>query len=322
MKTREHIDLWLHGYAMLQADTSLVPFFRRGYRDEMIVLRNRANVLTQLDANRERLAQQLAASPALVNAQFVPLYFNSMGELRAAVDRFIAVQGDPRGARTQEEAAQLVVLAGYFPDAASRAWLSLFASSLWDEDAKVYHSYWVQQQRERANVIDSVSRMWQRTVRPRMQRVLNNTQQRDGDIYLSLPLDGEGRTITGGGTTRNAIAVTLPARPSDAPDAIYVIAHELVGGIASGAIADNTTPAERRSGAADRLQSPAAVRGGLMLIERTVPELADGYARYYLRSAGRAPGSSPRAQLVTVFPIPAAIRDAIARQLDTIQSGI
>src|SRR4030081_379249 len=52
IKTREHVDLWLHGYALLQEDTTFVPFFRRGDSTNMIVLKNRANVVTQLDANR------------------------------------------------------------------------------------------------------------------------------------------------------------------------------------------------------------------------------------------------------------------------------
>ena len=55
VKTREHVDLWLHGFALLQEDTTFVPFFKRGYSTNMIVLKNRANVVTQLDANRDRL---------------------------------------------------------------------------------------------------------------------------------------------------------------------------------------------------------------------------------------------------------------------------
>src|SRR5688500_19567097 len=33
--TRSHVDLWLHGYAMLLRDTSTVPVFRKGYRDRI-----------------------------------------------------------------------------------------------------------------------------------------------------------------------------------------------------------------------------------------------------------------------------------------------
>ena len=34
INTYEHVDLWLHGFAMIQDDTTLVPFFRRGYKAE------------------------------------------------------------------------------------------------------------------------------------------------------------------------------------------------------------------------------------------------------------------------------------------------
>src|SRR6266446_4776717 len=88
IKVREHVDLWLHGFAMLQEDTTFVPFFKRGYGTDMTVLKNRANVLELADT------------------------------------------------------------------------------------------------------------LWQRTYRPRMQRFFSNTQQAQGDILLSLPLDGEGRTQT------------------------------------------------------------------------------------------------------------------------------
>src|SRR4051794_25700361 len=33
VKTSYVLDLWMHGYAMAQRDTSRVPYFRRGYRE-------------------------------------------------------------------------------------------------------------------------------------------------------------------------------------------------------------------------------------------------------------------------------------------------
>jgi hypothetical protein len=323
VKTREHVDLWLHGFALLQTDTNaVVPLFKRGYATEMTVLKNRANVLTQLDANRDRLQSELAGSRLLVNAQFVPFYFSSLDEMRSVIDRFVATSGNPQGARSQQEAAQFAVLASYFQSASERAWLSLFASSLWDEDAKFYHSYWTRQQAERGPVIDSVQAMWQHTVRPALSRFLTNTQQRDGDLLLSLPLGGEGRTIGGSAVSRTTVAVDFPERQGDAPEAIYTLVHELVGSIANAAITDNTTPAEQRNGTADRITSAAQVRGGLMLLEKQLPALADGYARFYIAQTGHTPTSSPRAQLVSLFPIPDTIRDAMSRQIDLVQGGI
>lgn len=326
IKTREHVDLWLHGFALLQSDSSLVPLFRRGYRDDLTVLKNRANVTTQLDVNRDRLQSQLAANRSFVSAQFLPFYFSSVDEMRAVIDRFVAAQGSAQAARSRDEALQFAVLASTFQTASDRAWLALFSSALWDENTKFYQSYWTQQQRERAPVIDSVQAMWQRVARPRLQRVLNNTQQRSGDVILSLPLDGEGRSMTGAGnsngTQPNVVAVSFPARESDAVDAIYVITHELVGTLANTAIADNTTPAEQRDGTADRLASAAAVRGGLMLLEKLLPQFADGYARYYVLATGRMPNATPRTQLATIFPLPDAIRAALASQIEQVQGGI
>jgi hypothetical protein len=321
VKTREHVDLWLHGYAVLQEDTTFVPFFERGYSTNLIVLKNRANVVTQLDANRDRLRARLAVNSQLINAQFVPFSFGSWTELSQAVDLFIRANGDPRAASSQEQANAIAFLAAYFQTGADRDWLRLFVQSLNDESTKFYHGYWVQQQRERSNVLELVDTLWQRTYRPRIQRFLNNTQQARGEILLSLPLDGEGRSQSSG-KQANVITVTFPDRPNDAVEAIYVIAHEAVGGIASVAVSDNITPEQRRSGLAERYQSSAAVRGGALLIERTSPEILDGYMRYYLRSVNRQVGSNLRTTFISTFGVPDTIRDALVRQLDVVLGGI
>jgi hypothetical protein len=321
VKTREHVDLWLHGFALLQEDTTFVPFFKRGYTTNMIVLKNRANILTQLDANRDRLRARLTANPSLVNAQFVPLSFSSWSELSSAVDLFVRANGDPRAASSQQQAGAIAFLAAYFPTSADRDWLRLFTNSLNDESTKFYHSYWTEQQRERSNVLDLVDTLWQRTYRPRMQRFLNNTQQASGDILLSLPLDGEGRSLTNGRQS-NTLTVTFPDRPADAAQAIYVIAHEAVSAIASTAVTDNITPEQRRTGVGERYQSAAAVRGGAMLLERTSPELLDGYMRYYLASVNRPAGANLQSTFTTTFSLTDTIRDALTRQLDVVLGGI
>src|SRR5947199_8574292 len=70
--TREHVDLWLHGYALLTGDTARVPFFHRGYRQSMRQLRTSRSVFTQLDANADKLSARFVANPSLVNGQFLP----------------------------------------------------------------------------------------------------------------------------------------------------------------------------------------------------------------------------------------------------------
>jgi hypothetical protein len=59
-----------------------------------------------------------------------------------------------------------------------------------------------------------------------------------------------------------------------------------------------------------------------MLLEKVAPELLDGYARYYLKSAGRTVGANPVSSMTQTFALPAGIRDAISRQIDVVLGGI
>lgn len=322
VKTREHLDLWLHGFAMLQPDTTRVPFFRRGYRDAMVVEKNRRGVTTLLDQNRDKLVPRFAVNRNLVGAQFVALYFGSWEELQSGISLFLQAQGDVGRARDPQQQAVIAFFAASFNSQADRDWLELFARSLADERARFYHDYWVNEQRSRGPVLAAVDSLWQSRYRPKLQTYLSRTQQETGDFILSLPLDGEGRTISGG-KRENIIALTFPDTPQQAIDAIYVFTHEAIGALASTVIADNITPAERREGIADRMASAAAVRGGAMLLQRAAPELADGYARYYLRAAGVSfTSGDPQAALATAFPLDARIRDAISSQIASVYAGI
>jgi hypothetical protein len=316
INTYEHVDLWLHGFAMIQDDTTLVPFFKRGYKAEMNDLKRRSNVTTQLDANIANLRSRFATNPRLVNAQFIPMYFASLDELVQVMDLFERSDGNPRAASNQETANLIQLLSGYFPLPADREWARLFVQSIRDENTRFYRAYWDQQQRERATVLTAVRDQWSNTYRTRLERFLNNTSQAGGEIILSLPLDGEGRTLTAG-KTQNSTAVTFPMRPSDASEAIYVVAHELVGQIVQTAVSDNVTPTQTREGMTDRFVAAGTVRAGAMLLQKVAPELSAGYQSYYLRSANRANGS-----FTSVFALPDAIRDAISRQIDIVLGGI
>ena len=319
--TRKHLDLWLHGYAMLTADTALVPLFRPGYQAAMQEHRRAADAVTSLDANRDALLERLRENPALVNGQFVPLYFATWDELRTAAQAFLDADGDPRRARSQAAARQVAFFAGSFPAAADREWLRLFLLALESERTRFYDAWWTAEQQRRLGIYQAIDSLWRSTYRPKLQGFLNNTQQQSGDLLLSLPLGGEGRTVTGGASD-NLYAVTYPPTRADAREAIYVLAHELVGALASQVIADNVSPAERRDGVADRLQSPAAVRAGHLLLRRAAPELADGYARYYLALARAEPGTDAAAALARTFALPTDLADALARQIESVLGGI
>jgi hypothetical protein len=321
IRTREHVDLWLHGLAMLMNDTAHVPLYRRGYREEIGAARTRAGVTTRLDAERDRLRDRFAANPQLpLAAQFVPFSFGSWESLRRAADLLARTGGDPRAAGDQETARVIAALAGAFRTPADREWLRIFVGALDDEYTRFYHGYWNSTQRDRAATLAAVESAW-RQLLPRIERFLNNSQQRGGELLLSLPLDGEGRTQSGG-TMSNLVAVNFPASPAAASEALYAAVHEFIGSTAGPIVADNVTPADQRSGVADRYVSIAQVRGGLMLLQKTAPELAAGYARYYLASAGARSTGDPVAALAEAFPLPAPIVDALAKQIDVVLGGI
>lgn len=321
VKTRMHVDLWLHGFAMLQRDTTKVPFFRRGYVESQRTAKSRANITTSLDANGERLRARMALNRDLVHAQFLALYFGSWDEMLQGIRLFVDSEGDPRRAGTPQAQQVILLLGGYFQTAQDRDWLRLLTESLQDEANRWYRSWWSQQQRERAPIVERVDSLWNKQYRPRLQGYLNNTQQSAGDFYLSIPLDGEGRSLNVG-KARSVVTVGFPERQSDAIEAVYVFVHEAASAIASQAINDNTTPAEKRTGEFDRLSSSGLVRGGEMILAKMAPDLVDGYARYYLRAAGVSASGDARAALTREFPLPEAIRSAIQRQVDIVLGGI
>ena len=322
VRSREHVDLWLHSYALLTPDTTLVPYFRRGYADRLSALRRQRGVSTQLDANRSALLQRLAVNPSLATSgQFLPLYFESWEQMRQMVDLFMRAGGNPGASNDPTTRTYIALLAAAFPVAADREWLRLFTASVDDESRRFYHEYWTAESRAHAGVLGRADTLWQRQWRPALTRFLNNTQQQSGELYLSLPLGGEGRTIHFG-KQQNAVAVAFPDERDQSDVVLYVFAHEIAGAVASAAIEDNTTPADRRSGTTSRYEQSAAVRAGALLLEKTIPGVVPGYMRYYLQQAGRTPPTDPRAMFMQVYALPDAVRDAITRQLEVILGGI
>src|SRR6185503_16981503 len=93
--TYEHVDLWLHGFAMLTSDTGHVPFFARGYKAQIKAAKAQKNIYTNLDANQQQLSQRFATNPALANAQFLAMYFSNFQEIVNATDLFVRSEGNP-----------------------------------------------------------------------------------------------------------------------------------------------------------------------------------------------------------------------------------
>jgi hypothetical protein len=322
VQSAEQVDLWLHSFALLAPDSALVPYFKRGYRDRMLALRRERGVSTMLDSSRARLVQRIAANPSLgTMPQFIPMYFDSYEQLRLAIDLFLRANGNPAAATDAATRNTLAMFASVFPTGADREWLRLFASAVDDEQRRFYHDYWASEMRSHSGAMAHADTLWQRQWRPALQRFLTNTQQRNGALLLSFPIGGEGRTIQRG-SEQNLIAAPMPDGRDDAETVLYVMAHEVTGALASAALADTTTPADRRAGASVKFEQSAAVRAGALLLERTVPSAVPGYMRYYLRQAGRESPNDPRAAFAAAFTVPAAALTAMGQQIDVTLGGI
>jgi hypothetical protein len=318
-----HVDLWLHGFAMLQADTTLIPFFERGYAQRMEALKRRANVQTQLDLNAEQLRARLAINQTIISAQFLALQASSLDNLLNAAEIFLRAEGDAARARDRATQVAIATFAQYFPTAPDREWLRLFLIAIRDENDRFYRGYWLARQQDLAAVLTRADSLWESRVRPKLQPYLSNSRSGAGTFLLSLPLDGEGRTLSGDTRAENIIAVGFPDSLSKVDHAFYAFAHEAILRIAQTAVDDHTTPAEKRQGLSDKYLSTSAVRGGLLLIERTIPEMADGYIRYYLAAADKpVPATNARAAFEQTFPLPQPILDAVASQLESVLGGI
>ncbi|MDE3215349.1 MAG: hypothetical protein KGO03_03050 [Gemmatimonadota bacterium] len=319
VETREDVDLWLHGYALLTRDAAQVPVFRRGYRDSVEALRRRANVLTALDANHQKLATLMAQNPEIANGQFLPLYFDSWDQMTAAVHAFLGAQGQPALADPPDR-QHVALIASMFPTAQDREWLRLFTQALGDESQHFFHGYWTAQEERRRPFVVAADSLWQ-SLRPRFQQFLTSTHQVNGDLVLSLALAGEGRTLNAT-PQHNVMVVGLPDSRAELDVPIYGFAHEAVQTITAQAIGENTTVAQQRSGEAGAYSATAAVRGGAMLIERAAPELLDGYMRFYLAQAGMAapPGNAEPA-FTAAFQLPSAILASIDRLVGAALGG-
>lgn len=321
LRTREHVDLWLHGFAMISGDTSPVPLFRRGYREALLAARAKASAVTDLDVNRDLLVKRMRENPALVNAQFLAFSFPTWEDLVAAIDAFAKADGDPRLAKSREIAAVFPLLARTFPSKADRDFARTLTNVLQNEKDVFFHAWWVEEMRRRERTLAAVDSTWHRVLHPRLQGFLNHSEQPSGELILSLALEGEGRTVSDA-RGHSQVAVGFPDSPEQAMDAMYAFTHELVGPLAGPAVEDNTTPAEKRSGVATVIGSFALVRGGALVMARLSPDLAAGYARFYLRVGGVAFDGDPMAAFARAFPIPRPMLEAIDRQVAICFGGI
>ena len=322
VKTRYVVDLWLHGFAMISDDTSRVPIFRRGYRDEMVVEKNKMQLVTLLDTDHDSLARYADAHPYIAGAQFAVLAEHNWDAMYRDIQVFLLSGGDPRKVKAQDDAQVVKAWFQIFPGASDRKWLKMFATALNDEHLKFYERYWNRVELARRPVLSAVDSAWTKIYLKQFRRFQQGADLEYGDIYLSLPLGAEGRTILGG-KRQNVVAVIYPDSAPHAAEAVFVVAHEMVGTVAERAVGDNTTPNEKKSGLAGQYLNAATVRGGALVIERAAPAQLTAYEAFYLRAAGiaYAPGQEALA-FRQAFPLPDVIMAELKQALDAATTGI
>lgn len=322
VKTREHVDLWLHAFALLQDDTATVPIFDRGYRERITILKNSRSIYTAFDEQRSALAGDPAASKHLLDGQFLALYFGTWAEMKQAIEYFLRNEGDPRRPNNREVQAIVAFIAQQYPKAEDRAWLRKFVDAVQAEYDGFYKAYWLEQFRARDRALTVSDSLWQSVWRPGLQRFLNYTQQASGDLILTLTLGGEGRAIPAG-ERANQFAVAFPTTADSAEVLLYAFAHEAAGSIAAVAVNDNLTPAQQREGLGARYTGHGLVRGGALLVEQVVPGAGERYARWYLAQMGKtAAEGGAMAALAEAFPMPEAMLAEMKRQIALSFQGI
>lgn len=322
LKTREHVDLWLHGFALLVDDTAKVPLFARGYRDAATVAKNSRQLYTGFDSARAALAATIKARPALEGAQFLALYFGTWEEMRQAFDYFQRATGDPPRPVSEQVRPIVEFLRQYFPRAEDREFARRLVDALESERTRFFHEWWLAEQRAAAPAFARADSLWQSRWRPALQTYLSHTQQPNGDLIVSRTLGGEGRAVPAG-KTQNQVAVAWPATVDSAEVILFTFVHEVSSAVATVAVNDHLTPAQQREGMGARLASAGLVRGGALLLERVDPALAERYARWYLAQSGHAvPRTDALAALAAAFPMPDDMIASMRRQVAGAFGGI
>jgi hypothetical protein len=323
IKVREHVDLWLHGYALVTEDSSTVPLFRRGYRDSLIVMRNMVQSASRLDTVAAGLQRTLAATPPLVNGQFYALHFTNYATLRISLQQLTLAKGDLRTVRDRDLLQMVTLAANYFGTPVMREFAEQLSVALESESQRFHHVNWLDMQRRRGPVLARADSLWRTVWFPRLAAFLRATGQRSGEIIVSPVVEGEGRTIVVDPAIGTSMVVTLPPSLDRTTEVLYGIVHEAVGAFAAASVTENITPRQRSAGLGDRLQGPAAIRAGALVLQRTLPAEVDGYARFYLKVLGLpAPAGNAVAALVAATPLPQEVLDTMVKQLDLYLGGL
>jgi hypothetical protein len=314
---REHVDLWYHGlgFVLPPIDSLPLPIYDRAERDRALAAARSAGVSrTPLELAADSIAREFAGSSTYERLQFVPLYFENTSALFDAIRVWQQAEGNPQAAGSQQGARAVALLNDMFDTPRLRRWVAEFARVLEAERSAYYGAYWRQRESQLRPLADAAARDWA-TLQPALERLLRFLQLSGGQVLLAPSLGGEGRTVQLSSGLRSAVGPGTAAE-----DVVHALVHELMYSMVGDVVRDNVAPAKLRDLGEEPVTSSAAVRAGVLVLERLEPGRVDGYRRYYLRAAGRT--GSGDAAFRAAFPLPPELESALPRAVDQALAGI
>jgi len=284
VRSLPHADLWYAALAQIPFEGfGALPLYDADYARGAREAKRAAGVSTRLDQERAALQTALARDSAFEVLHFVPLYFVGTDRAGMLAALRAVVQGrDPAGLADPRARFGAEILAAVLAAPAQRAALDRLVQAVEDEWQRYFGAWWTESAAARSRRADSVQRLWDDVLAPRLGPVLARAALDSGMILVSPALGAEGRIFAGVPTNRadNVVAVRFGG---DAAVAAVSVVRELCYPVASAVVAEvgrGDRPAlERASG---RL----AVQCGVILLEGAPVGVRQAYARAY-------PGQSP-----------------------------
>lgn len=325
--TSEYIALWYHGLAYVReappADSVVLPRFDSGYVERITEIKRReGRYPTPLDERAAEFAAIFKTSDAFEGLEFLPLYFRDAEAFYSGIDLWNRAGGNPYNAPVVEAVRLIAFLSQLFPRPAERQAVVEWVALIRQEDDAFYSAHWSAVSTPLAARAGEVQAEWD-ALEPEIREYLNYIGYRNGEIFLVPALGPEGRTVTGEArTARIAVLAPPPGRPEDA---LWSIVHELLYPLVDDVIREHVAPARIRELGEQRLASAAAVRGGAILLEQTVPARADEYRRFFLSAVGEATrltGDELDRAFRDAFPIPSDLVTGLERGIEIALAGI
>ncbi|MFW6079328.1 MAG: hypothetical protein ACODAE_06900 [Gemmatimonadota bacterium] len=332
----EHIALWYHGLAYLEApgrtadDAGLPPRFRADYVDSIgAVKRRRGAYPTPLDERAAEFRDVIAGDDAYDPLQFLPLYFRDAEALFSSVELWVEAGGDPRRAGSRPAAEVITFLSRLFPGRDERRVVGEWTEVVRAEREAFYGTYWSERGPALAPTVSAVQRGWD-GLAPVLRDFLDYMRLEGGDLLLVPAIGPEGRIITAGPTPPRAAVLVPPARRPG--DALWSFVHELMYPLVDDVIRDYVAPVRIRELGLDVLGTRAAVRGGAMVLERVGPERVEAYRRFFLRSIDERAAAVDDAEADVVvgdeasferaFPLPPELERGLRETIEQALAGI